>query len=92
MSSRTGAWRSSRGSRCGELVARCIVETGTSSYDTALMDAVEEPVLKEICRNIAADELRHYKLFYDHVTQADLGADLDFLVGSSGAAIPRESH
>ncbi|HET7593922.1 MAG TPA: ferritin-like domain-containing protein, partial [Stellaceae bacterium] len=56
------ASRSIRGSRVGELVARCIVETGTSSYYTALMEAVDEPVLKEICRNIAADELRHYKL------------------------------
>jgi rubrerythrin len=56
-----------RGSRSGELVSRCIVETGTSSYYTALMDAVDEPVLKEICRNIAADELRHYKLFYEHL-------------------------
>lgn len=27
-----------------------------------------------------------------HVQQAHLGADLDFLAGSSGAAIPRESH
>ena len=56
-----------RGSRAGELVARCIVETGTSSYYTALTESVQEPVLKEICRNIAADEFRHYKLFYDHL-------------------------
>lgn len=56
-----------RGSRSSELVARCIVETGTSSYYTALGEATEEPVLKEICRHIAADELRHYKLFYDHL-------------------------
>ena len=56
-----------RGSRTGELVARCIVEVGTSSYYTALSEASEEPVLKEICRRIAADELRHYKLFYDHL-------------------------
>jgi hypothetical protein len=55
---------SRRGSRAGEMVARCIVETGTSSYYSALRDAVQEPVLKEICRNIAADEIRHYKLFY----------------------------
>ena len=59
--------RSIRGSRASELVARCIVETGTSSYYTALMEAAEEPVLKEICRNIAADEFRHYKLFYGHL-------------------------
>ena len=63
----TEAKFSIRGSRAGELVARCIVETGTSSYYTALMDAVEEPVLKDICRNIAADEHRHYKLFYEHL-------------------------
>jgi rubrerythrin len=56
--------RSRRGSRTGEMVARCIVETATSSYYSALADAAKEPVLKEICRNIAADEVRHYKLFY----------------------------
>ncbi|MBX7147222.1 MAG: acyl-ACP desaturase [Alphaproteobacteria bacterium] len=61
--------QSVRGSRCGELVARCIVETGTSSYYTALMESTEEPVLKEICRRIAADELRHYKLFYSYLNK-----------------------
>src|SRR6266850_3991258 len=34
----------------------------------------------------------YYKLYYDHVMQADRGADLDFLVGRSGVAVPRESH
>lgn len=58
------ASESVRGSRTGELIARCIVETGTSSYYTALAEAAREPVLRQICRNIAADELRHYKLFY----------------------------
>jgi rubrerythrin len=61
------AEKSVRGSRAGELVARCIVETGTSSYYAALTEAAEEPVLKQICRNIAADELRHYKLFYTYL-------------------------
>jgi rubrerythrin len=56
-----------RGSRSGELIARCMVETGTSTYYTALAEAAQEPVLKEICRHIAADELRHYKLFYAHL-------------------------
>ena len=56
-----------RGSRSGELVARCIVEVGTSSYYGSLGDSIEEPVLKDICAKIAADELRHYKLFYDHL-------------------------
>lgn len=61
------AQTSVRGSRCGELIARCMVETGTSSYYTALGDAVEEPALEAICRRIAADELRHYRLFYQHL-------------------------
>ena len=53
-----------RGSLTGELIARCIVETGTSSLYTSLRDAVHEPVLKIICHRIAGDEFRHYKLFY----------------------------
>ncbi|RZI42812.1 dihydroxy-acid dehydratase [Herbaspirillum sp. HC18] len=32
------------------------------------------------------------RLYVDHVQQAHLGADLDFLVGKSGAPVPRESH
>jgi dihydroxy-acid dehydratase len=32
------------------------------------------------------------KLYVDHVQQADTGADLDFLLGSSGSAVARESH
>ena len=32
------------------------------------------------------------KLYVEHVTQADQGADLDFLVGSSGDKVDRESH
>ncbi len=55
-----------RGSQAGEFIARSIIEVGTSSYYSALADCVKEPVLKEICRHIAADEYRHYKLFYDY--------------------------
>jgi rubrerythrin len=61
------AARSRRGSRAGEMIARCIVEIGTSSYYTALREGVAEPVLQEICRHIAADELRHYRLFYKNL-------------------------
>jgi dihydroxy-acid dehydratase len=32
------------------------------------------------------------RMYIDHVMQADRGADLDFLLGSSGSAVPRESH
>lgn len=55
-----------RGSRGGELLARCVVETGTSSFYSAIRDASDEPVLKQIAANLARDEFNHYKLFYDH--------------------------
>ena len=32
------------------------------------------------------------KLYVEHVLQADQGADLDFLVGKSGAFVPRDNH
>lgn len=58
-----GTEHSVRGSRTGELIARCIIEVGTSSYYSALAGAAEEPVMREICTRIAADEIRHFKLF-----------------------------
>ena len=68
-----------RGSRTGELIARCMVETGTSSYYTALGEATAEPVLKQVCKLIAADEYRHFKLFYDHMKRYLAREDLSFL-------------
>ncbi len=32
------------------------------------------------------------KLYHDHVTGADTGADFDFLKGSRGKAVPKDSH
>jgi dihydroxy-acid dehydratase len=32
------------------------------------------------------------KLYVDHVLQANKGADLDFLVGASGAKVPKDNH
>ena len=34
----------------------------------------------------------YWKLYVDHVLQADSGCDLDFLVGRRGAAVPRDNH
>ena len=34
----------------------------------------------------------YVKLYVDHVLQANDGADLDFLVGKSGSAVPRDNH
>ena len=69
-----------RGSRRGEMIARCVVESGTSSYYSAIRDATEEPVLKEIAGRIAADEYRHYKLFYETLHQQD-EPEMSFLRG-----------
>ena len=34
----------------------------------------------------------YWKLYIDHVLQADQGADLDFLVGHRGAFVPKDNH
>ncbi|MDE2183024.1 MAG: ferritin-like domain-containing protein [Alphaproteobacteria bacterium] len=60
-----------RGSRRGEMIARCVVESGTSSYYSAIKDASKEPVLREIAGRIAADEFRHYKLFFETFQKQD---------------------
>ncbi|PZW50360.1 hypothetical protein C8P66_10248 [Humitalea rosea] len=75
----TKADASIRGSRTGELIARCMVETGTSSYYTALGEQTREPVLREVCRLIAADEYRHFKLFYDHMKRYLARENLSFI-------------
>ncbi|MBV9331723.1 MAG: ferritin-like domain-containing protein [Alphaproteobacteria bacterium] len=69
--------RSIRGSRRGEMIARCVVESGTSPYYSAIRDATEEPVLRDIASRIAADEYRHYKLFYETL-KAQAEPDLPF--------------
>jgi len=70
-----GADLSVRGSKRGEMIARCVVESGTSSFYSAIRDASAEPVLKEVAGRIAADEFRHYRLFYD-LLQSDAEPDL----------------
>ena len=54
---------------------------------------------EELERRRAAWQPRHEtyargwaQLYTEHVTQADTGCDLDFLVGGSGHYVPRESH
>ena len=37
-------------------------------------------------------ERGYWKLYFDHVLQANEGADLDFLVGKSGDFVPRDNH
>jgi len=46
-----------------EMVARCVVETGTTALYGAIGECTNEPVLAEIIDNIRTDEVRHYKHF-----------------------------
>src|SRR3569623_885928 len=57
--------------KAAAMVACCVVESGTLSYYSAIRDATDEPFLKEIAGRIAADEYRHYKLFYDTLHKQD---------------------
>ncbi|MCX8505668.1 MAG: dihydroxy-acid dehydratase, partial [Alphaproteobacteria bacterium] len=41
---------------------------------------------------LPAPDRGYQHMYVKHVQQAHLGADLDFLVGGSGAAVPRDSH
>ncbi|SAL52204.1 ferritin-like domain-containing protein [Caballeronia humi] len=50
--------------RALEMVARCVVETGTATLYRAINQCSDEPVLKQITDNIRTDEVRHYKHFF----------------------------
>ncbi len=47
-----------------EMVARCIVEMGTTTYYQALHEACDEPVLRDLFWRIRCDEVQHYKHFF----------------------------
>lgn len=46
-----------------EMVARCVVETGTTAYYHTLRELSDEPVLTELLGHIRNDEVSHYKHF-----------------------------
>ena len=52
-----------------EMVARCVVETGTATFYTALSQQADEPVLAGIAARIRAEEVGHYKHFYQYFRQ-----------------------
>ncbi|MDD4887144.1 MAG: ferritin-like domain-containing protein [Thiomonas sp.] len=55
--------------RALELVARCVVETGTATYYQTLRDLIAEPILNELAERIRLDEVQHYKHFYRYFRQ-----------------------
>ncbi|MFI7231311.1 dihydroxy-acid dehydratase [Nonomuraea angiospora] len=68
-----------------------VLDVAARRLDVDLPDAelaAREPVKIGHARPVRGWE----RLYVEHVTQADRGADLDFLVGSSGDHVGRESH
>ena len=55
-----------------ELVARCIVETGTSTLYSAVADYVREPVLAQLLNRIKSDEVSHYAHFRQYFERYNL--------------------
>jgi rubrerythrin len=59
-----------------ELVTRCVIETGTSTFYTALQRRAEEPVLRQLTGYIARDEVSHYRHFRDFLEETRRGAGI----------------
>ncbi|WP_199425090.1 dihydroxy-acid dehydratase [Actinotalea solisilvae] len=77
--------------RTGDVV---VLDVPARRLDVELTDdelAAREPAPAAVAA-YAAPTRGWERLYVDHVQQADTGADLDFLVGSSGDAVGRESH
>jgi L-arabonate dehydrase len=66
------------------------------AHNRILQLEVSEEVLAERKKNWALKEKIHSRgyvhLYQEHVEQAHLGADMDFLKGSSGSKVARDSH
>ncbi|HVL37580.1 MAG TPA: IlvD/Edd family dehydratase [Burkholderiales bacterium] len=83
---------------CGGLLA--LVENGDEIELDVERRRLELLVAEDVLRKRKASwqapkpplERGYWKLYFDHVLQAHQGADLDFLVGGSGAFVPRDNH
>jgi L-arabonate dehydrase len=73
------------------------------SGDMITLDVAKRSLHLEVDENVLAERRARWtapplpnrgwlKLYAEHVLQADKGADLDFLVGGSGASVARDSH
>jgi len=54
-----------------EMLARCVVETGTTTFYQALAMQTDEPVLAGIASRMRSDEVNHYKHFYRYFQKYD---------------------
>jgi dihydroxy-acid dehydratase len=68
------------------------VESRRLDVDIAPDELLRRRPTAAVLAGYAAPSRGWERLYIDHVLQADKGADLDFLVGSSGHQVSRESH
>lgn len=68
------------------------VENRTLNIDISLEELALRSPAPAMLKALANPSRGWERMYIDHVMQADRGADLDFLLGSSGSAVPRESH
>jgi len=59
--------------RALELIARCVVETGTSTFYRALYNYTNEPVLRGLLKKIKTDEAAHYNFFRQQFILLNVG-------------------
>ena len=68
------------------------VENRTLNVELSDEELKSRKPSQEMLDSLAKPNRGWQKLYVDHVLQADTGCDLDFLVGSSGSQVTRESH
>ena len=100
--------RAERKARCNRLIGDLELEVLSAKADSLIVGIPPEVPLGPAILEVDDTELAlrraewappppvaergWYRLYVDHVLQADTGADLDFLVGASGSTVSRESH
>jgi dihydroxy-acid dehydratase len=77
--------------RTGDVVV-LDVAARTLNADVEPADWAARETSTQAAASFAAPLRGWERLYVDHVLQADTGADLDFLTGSSGSRVGRESH
>ncbi|HEX8868148.1 MAG TPA: dihydroxy-acid dehydratase, partial [Lentzea sp.] len=75
--------------RTGDVV---VLDVENRRIDVEAPDFAERTPSEAMSKAFASPKRGWERLYIDHVLGADTGADLDFLVGSSGSDVTRESH
>ena len=75
--------------RTGDVI---VLDVENRRIDVEAPDFLEREPSAAMSEAFAAPKRGWERLYVDHVLGADTGADLDFLVGSSGSEVTRESH